>query len=536
MKRIVLLLAALALILQANAQESLQQSIGNEQRKLGMALYAAAAFYVDSTSISKLTEDAIVGMLSKLDPHSSYSDPEETRELNEPLQGNFDGVGIQFNILNDTVYIVQVISGGPSEKVGIQAGDRIILINDTLVTGIKIKNTDVQKRLRGPRGTIVKVGIQRRNSPGLIEYTITRGAIPVYSIDAAYMVDAQTGYIRLSRFAAQSAKEFRTAFEKLKSQGLRNLIFDLQSNGGGYMNIAADIANEFLDKNKLIVYSEGQHQPREASNSTAGGLFESGRLVVMVDEASASASEILAGAMQDWDRAVILGRRTFGKGVVQKPFFLPDGSMIRLTVARYYTPSGRSIQKPYENGNSDSYHRELIDRYNRGELMSADSIHFPDSLKYQTLNARRTVYGGGGIMPDMFIPIDTTAYSDYHRRLVAAGLVNRIAMTYVDANRDHLKQFHPDIASFKSFFSLPADLLDKLIAEAEAEKIPFDSAQYKRSLPLISLQVKALIARDLFEVSEYFQIINEANESYKAAVDLINDSRRYNGMLSPRGK
>ncbi|MDR2499395.1 MAG: S41 family peptidase [Tannerellaceae bacterium] len=536
MKQILLSLTALIAIFQANAQESLQQSIANEQRKLGMALYAAAAFYVDSTSVNKLSEDAIIGMLSKLDPHSSYSDPEETRELNEPLQGNFDGVGIQFNILNDTVYIVQVISGGPSEKVGIQAGDRIILINDTLVAGIKFKNTDVQKRLRGPRGTIVRVSIKRRNIPGLLEYTITRGAIPVYSIDASYMVDEQTGYIRLSRFAAQSANEFRSAFAKLKSQGLKKLILDLQNNGGGYMNIAVDIVNEFLSANKLIVYSEGNHQPRQDDHSTSGGLFETGPLVIMVDEASASASEILAGALQDWDRAVILGRRTFGKGVVQKPFVLPDGSMIRLTVSRYYTPSGRSIQKPYENGNNEQYRHELIDRYNRGELMSADSIHFPDSLKFQTLTAHRTVYGGGGIMPDVFIPVDTTLFSDYHRKLVANGLVNRLAMTYADANRDHLKLFHPDIASFKSFFNVPATLLDDLIAQAEADKIPLDSAQYNRSLPLITLQIKALIARDLFDISEYFEIINEANESYKAAVALINDEQRYHNMLAQRRK
>jgi carboxyl-terminal processing protease len=533
--RILLTLAAALALAQAGAQQR-TSTIGEEQRKLGMALYAASNFYVDSTNIAKLTEDAITGMLEKLDPHSSYSDPEETRELNEPLQGNFDGVGIQFNMLTDTVYVVQVISGGPSEKVGLQAGDRIILIDDSLVAGVKMKNTDIQKRLRGPKGTTVKVKVQRRNQPSLLEYTITRGAIPVYSLDASYMVDRQTGYIRLNRFAAQSVDEVRNAVDKLKNKGMKHLVLDLQSNGGGYMNIAIDLANEFLPQNRLIVYSEGHSQPRQTALSTPGGTFETGRLVVMVDEASASASEILAGAMQDWDRAVIVGRRTFGKGLVQKPFMLPDGSMIRLTIARYYTPSGRSIQKPYQNGNSADYHRDLIDRYNRGELMSADSIHFPDSLKYQTLTSRRTVYGGGGIMPDMFIPVDTSRYSDYHRRLVASGLINRIAMNYADANRDNLKTHYPDIASFKNLFAVPDNLLADMTGKAAEDNIPLNHDEYARSLPLITLQIKALIARDLFDVSEYFEIINNVNESYLAAVSLINNERDYSSMLKARSK
>jgi carboxyl-terminal processing protease len=349
-------------------------------------------------------EDAIVGMLEKLDPHSEYSNPEETKSLNEPLEGNFDGIGIQFNMLTDTLYIVQVISGGPSEKIGLRAGDRIILVNDTLIAGVKMKNTDIMKRLRGPKGTEVKVSVKRSHLAELLEFRIIRGKIPVHSMDAAYMADKTTGYIRLNRFSASSMEEIRGALEKLKKAGMSNLILDLQGNGGGYLYVANELADEFLGKDKLVVYTQGHRQPRENALSTERGTFESGRLVIMVDEYSASASEIVSGAVQDWDRGVILGRRTFGKGLVQKPIPLPDGSMIRLTIARYYTPSGRNIQKPYVGGDEKAYNRDLIDRYNRGELMSADSIHFPDSLKFNTLVSKRTVYGGGGIMPDVFIP------------------------------------------------------------------------------------------------------------------------------------
>ena len=404
MKRIFLPLLILSVFA---ASMSAQRGNNTDARKLQLALYAISNLYVDSTSETKLVEDAIVGMLEKLDPHSTYTDPEETKEMTEPLQGNFDGIGIQFNMLTDTLYVIQVIPGGPSEKVGLMAGDRIIMVDDTLIAGVKMKNTDVMKRLRGPKNTEVRVKVLRNKVPDLIEFKITRGKIPVYSLDAAYMADKATGYIKLNRFAASSADEFREALEKLKKQGMKNLILDLQGNGGGYLNIAIDLADEFLGKDKLIVYTEGNKQPREEAKSSARGGFEEGRLVVLVDETSASASEILSGAIQDWDRGVVVGRRTFGKGLVQKPIPMPDGSMIRLTVARYYTPTGRSIQKPYVNGNQEQYNHDLIDRYNRGELMSADSIHFPDSMKYNTLETKRIVYGGGGIMlyPGRHVPL-----------------------------------------------------------------------------------------------------------------------------------
>ncbi|MDH6306245.1 carboxyl-terminal processing protease [Parabacteroides sp. PF5-5] len=503
----------------------------SDARKLSMALYAVSTLYVDSTDTGKLVENAITGMLEKLDPHSNYLDPEETKEMTEPLQGNFDGIGIQFNMLTDTLYVIQVIAGGPSEKVGVMAGDRIIMVNDTLIAGVKMKNTDIMRRLRGPKGTEVRVKVLRQNEPQLVEFKITRGKIPVYSLDAAYMADKHTGYIKLNRFAASSTDEFKKAMVQLKKSGMKNLILDLQGNGGGYLNVAIDIVNEFLGRGKLIVYTEGAKQPREDAKATGGGGFEQGRLVVMVDESSASASEILSGAVQDWDRGVIVGRRTFGKGLVQKPIPLPDGSMIRLTVSRYYTPTGRGIQKPYENGKKEDYQHDLIDRYNRGELMSADSIHFPDSMKYNTLVTNRTVYGGGGIMPDIFIPIDTSRYTDYHRRLVATGLVNRISMNYLDQNRQELTSKYRNFKQYKDSFEITDDMMQTLLDMATEEKIEFKEEEYSKSKALIKLQVKALIARDLYEIAEYFQVMNDDNPSYQEALRIINDKEAYEKIL-----
>lgn len=521
-----LLLCTLCPVISVMAQKN-----NMDARKLQIALYAVNQLYVDPTDEGKLVEDAIRGMLDKLDPHSNYMDPEETKEMNEPLQGNFDGIGIQFNLLTDTVYVIQVIPGGPSEKVGLMAGDRIIQVNDTVIAGVKMKNTDIMKRLRGPKGTQVRVKVMRNNKPDLIEFTITRGKIPVYSLDASYMADEETGYIKLNRFAASSADEFKEALQILQLQGMKQLILDLQGNGGGYLNIAIELADEFLEKNRLIVYTEGNKQPRQEAQSSQRGTFEKGRLVVMVDESSASASEIVSGAIQDWDRGVIVGRRTFGKGLVQKPIPLPDGSMIRLTVSRYYTPTGRCIQRPYENGNNENYRHDIIDRYNRGELMSADSIHFPDSLKYSTLVNKRTVYGGGGIMPDIFIPIDTTRYSDYHRDLVANGLVNRIAMNYLDRNREQMNKSYGKFSLYKANFQVTDSLMQGLIEMATQEKITFNEQEYERSKEVIRLQIKALIARDLFDMGEYFQIINEDNPSFKEALRIINDPKAYNRAI-----
>ena len=507
------------------ASMSAQRGNNIDARKLQLALYAISNLYVDSTSETKLVEDAIVGMLEKLDPHSTYTDPEETKEMTEPLQGNFDGIGIQFNMLTDTLYVIQVIPGGPSEKVGLMAGDRIIMVDDTLIAGVKMKNTDVMKRLRGPKNTEVRVKVLRGGVPDLIEFKITRGKIPVYSLDAAYMADKATGYIKLNRFAASSADEFREALEKLKKQGMKNLILDLQGNGGGYLNIAIDLADEFLGKDKLIVYTEGNKQPREEAKSSARGGFEEGRLVVLVDETSASASEILSGAVQDWDRGVVVGRRTFGKGLVQKPIPMPDGSMIRLTVARYYTPTGRSIQKPYVNGNQEQYNHDLIDRYNRGELMSADSIHFPDSMKYNTLETKRIVYGGGGIMPDIFIPRDTSGVTSYFSNVVNSGMLNLYALEYSDRNYDKL-------ASFKTYQDLhkylqQQPLLSDFTNYAAAKGIKKRPHLINISGKLIEKQIQAYIVRNFFDEAGFYPIFQNDDITLKRAVKVLNEGKSF---------
>lgn len=527
MKRI----ALLSLWIAATCFSVVAQKPDMDARKLQMALYAVTNLYVDPTDEGKLVEDAIVGMLEKLDPHSTYTDPEETKEMTEPLEGNFDGIGIQFNVLTDTVYVIQVIPGGPSEKVGLVAGDRIVQVNDTVIAGVKMKTTDIMKRLRGPKGSEVRVKVKRNGESELLDFTIVRGKIPVHSIDAVYMADKSIGYIKLNRFAASSTQEFKDALKTLDKKGMKKLILDLQGNGGGYLNIAIELADEFLSRGKQIVYTQGYKQKRQDAISTTQGSFEEGELVILVDESSASASEILSGAVQDWDRGVIVGRRTFGKGLVQRPLPLPDGSMIRLTVARYYTPTGRCIQKPYEKGKGEDYAHDLIDRYNRGELMSADSIHFPDSMKYSTLANGRTVYGGGGIMPDVFIPIDTTRYSDYHRNIVAKGLVNRVAMNYLDRYREELGKTYKKPQVYKEKFVVTDEIMDELKKMAEEAKIPFKEEEYNRSLPLIQLQIKALIARDLYDMTEYFYIINDVNDSYQEALRILNDEERYHKIV-----
>lgn len=501
-------------------------------QKLRMAAYAIDRFYVDTINEEKLAEDAIVGMLKELDPHSTYLNPKEVKEMNEPLQGNFDGIGVQFNMLNDTLFIINTIAGGPSEKVGVMAGDRIIAVNDTTIAGVKMSNADIMKRLRGPKGTPVEITVLRRGEKSPILFRIIRDKIPIYSIDATYMADSKTGYIRVSRFGATTYDEFVEALEKLQKEGMQNLILDLEGNGGGYLNAAIDIANEFLNANELIVYTQGRSAPREEAISDTRGHLREGKLIVLVDESSASASEIVSGAIQDLDRGLIVGRRTFGKGLVQRPIPLPDGSMMRLTVARYYTPSGRSIQKPYQNG-SENYNMDLINRYNKGELSNADSIHFPDSLKYKTLYNGRTVFGGGGIMPDYFIPLDTTRFTDAHRDIVAKGVLNQYVINYFDQNQKTLKAKYKTFEAFNKGFEVTPEMIDELKKQAEKESIKLNLTQFIQSEPLIKLQIKALVARDLFTVSDYFRIMNTDSESYKKALELINDDQQYQKLLNP---
>jgi carboxyl-terminal processing protease len=532
MKRLFIGCVALMLMAVSVFAQNSSQNSKLDLAKLQRALYYINELYVDDVEQSKLVEDAIVGMLDKLDPHSTYTDVEETKELTEPLQGNFDGIGIQFNMLTDTLYVIQVISGGPSERAGLLPGDRIIMVNDTLISGVKMKTNDVMKRLRGPKNTQVKVSVLRGEN--MTDYTITRGKIPVYSIDAAYMLNKNVGYIKVNRFAGSTMDEFKKALANLKAKGMKNLILDLQGNGGGYLGAAVGMADEFLDANNLIVYTEGRKQPRDEARSTKSGDFKDGRLVVLVDEFSASASEIVSGAIQDLDRGLIIGRRTFGKGLVQKPIMLPDGSMIRLTVSRYYTPSGRSIQRPYVKGEGEQYGKDLIERYNKGELISADSIHFPDSMKYTTVNKQRIVYGGGGIMPDVFIPVDTARYTNYHRAIVASGIINRAVMNYVDVNRSQLKEKYPDFDAYKKDFNVPDQLMETLVGMASADSIKLDESQYEKSKKLIRLQLKALIARDIFDMNAYYEIINEDNSALKEALRIIDDKKLYDNELSNR--
>ena len=515
--RLLITWVCVCLALSLGAQNN--KLFNSPSRKLQLAEFAIANLYVDEVDEDELVEDAIISMLKELDPHSTYSDPEEVRKLNEPLQGNFDGIGIQFNMATDTLFVIQPVSGGPSEKVGILAGDRIIEVNDTVIAGVKMSTEDVMRRLRGKRGTKVNVKIQRRGVKELLPFTITRDKIPVYSLDASYMVNDHIGYIRINRFAATTGKEFVDALHRLQKAGMKDLILDLQGNGGGYLNAAIELADQFLGRKELIVYTEGRRNPRAEFDAKGDGDFLNGRLVVLVDEFSASASEIVTGAIQDWDRGVVVGRRTFGKGLVQRPVDLPDGSMIRLTVARYYTPSGRCIQKPYES--VEEYNRDLIDRYNRGEMLSADSIHFPDSLRYKTLRLGRTVYGGGGIMPDYFVPVDTAMYTDYYLALRDKGAIVQQNLKWVDAHRAEWLKRYKDFRHFDREFEITPAMLEELKALGKTLGAEYKEEEYQAALPLIKAQLKALIARDLWDMSEYFQIINRLSASMNKAVELL---------------
>ncbi|MCC8186583.1 MAG: S41 family peptidase [Bacteroides sp.] len=537
MKKILYILFALT-----TATLQAQTVNGPAARKLQMAEFAITNLYVDEVDEDRLVEAAIIEMLEKLDPHSTYSDAEEVKKMNEPLQGNFEGIGVQFQMVEDTLFIVQPVSNGPSEKVGILAGDRIIAVNDTTIAGVKMSQEEIMSRLRGPKGTQVELTIVRRGVGGPLRFTVKRDKIPIFSLDASYMIEPRIGYIRVNRFGATTAEEFSTAMKDLQKKGMKDLIIDLQGNGGGYLNAAIDMVNEFLQQKELIVYTEGRASKRSDFLAKGDGKFKNGRVIVLVDEYSASASEIVAGAIQDWDRGVIVGRRSFGKGLVQRPIDLPDGSMIRLTIARYYTPSGRSIQKPYESSalatdsiqneesNSLRYRRELLDRYNRGELIHADSIQFVDSLITYTLRSGRVVYGGGGIMPDVFVPIDTTLYTNYHRNLVAKGVILKITTQYIDHNRNQLLSTYKKFDTFDEKFEVDEQLLARMRELAGEEGIAFDEEQYQTSLPLIRTQLKALIARDLWDINEYFRVINTTNQSVIRALEIIR-SPEYEELL-----
>ena len=491
-------------------------------RKLQLAEMAIYNLYVDSVNQNKLVEDGIRGMIEKLDPHSSYSTAQETKAMNEPLQGSFEGIGVQFNVVQDTLLVIQPVSNGPSERVGILAGDRIVTVNDSAIAGVKMSKEEIMRRLRGPKGSKVRLGIVRRGIKGVLTFVVVRDKIPVKTLDAYYMIRPTIGYIRIGSFGLTTYKEFMEAVAILKQQGMNDLILDLEENGGGYLNAAVDIANEFLKRNDLIVYTLGRSVPKQEFRADGKGRLLAGKVVVLINEFTASAAEIVTGALQDQDRGEVVGRRSFGKGLVQRPIEFPDGSMIRLTIAHYYTPSGRCIQKPYTKGDARSYALDIENRFEHGELYSADSIHFADSLKYKTLRKQRLVYGGGGIMPDYFVPLDTTLYTPFYRQLAARSYIINANLKYVDAHRKALKQQYPDFVTFLARYDVPQSLLDDIRKTAEKDKVkPKDEAEWKKSLPQLRLQLKALVARDLWDMSQYFQVVNEANPIVQKAIALF---------------
>ena len=523
MKKIILFaLVALMAVSSASAQMRFRMGKNSPIEKLGRAEVAIANLYVDSVDEDKLVEDAIRGMLEKLDPHSSYTTAKETQSMNEPLNGSFDGIGVQFNMVDDTLLVIQPVVNGPSEKVGILAGDRIVAVNDTAIAGVKMSKDEIMKRLRGPKGTKVNLTIVRRGIKDKLTFTVKRDKIPVTTMDAAYMIRPGIGYIRLGSFGMTSPKEVGDAIDSLKRKGMKDLIFDLEDNGGGYLQSAAAIANDFLQKGDLIVYTQGRSVPRQEFKAEGSGRMRSGRIVVLTNEFTASAAEIVSGAIQDQDRGWVVGRRTYGKGLVQRPLTFEDGSEIRLTIAHYYTPSGRCIQKPYIKGDRLDYALDLDKRYKHGEFTNQDSIHLSDSLKYYTLRKQRVVYGGGGIMPDYFVPLDTTKYTKMHRELAAKSIVINHSLKFIDAHRKELKSQYKDFAKFYAHYEVPSSLIDEIIKDGENEKIkPKDEAELAQTKKYLAIQLKALVARDIWDMSQYFQVWNETNEIVQRAVKLL---------------
>lgn len=490
--------------------------------KFNTLLYYIERMYVDSVNSEELVEHAIVHMLEELDPHSVYISKEELAAANEPLQGNFEGIGVQFNILKDTIFVVATIAGGPSEKLGIMAGDKIINVDGKPVAGIGINNQDVMGLLKGPKGTTVKVEIKRGGVKRLLDFDIIRDKIPIYSVDASYMIDDQIGYVKVNRFAKTTMVELREALVNLKSQGMNSLVLDLQGNGGGLLSTAIEMADEFLSDNRLLVYTEGRSFPKDETYSRRQGLFEKGRLVVLIDEGSASASEIVSGAIQDWDRGLIVGRRSFGKGLVQRPVELPDGSAVRLTVQKYYTPSGRCIQKPYDDG-IEAYQKEKYERFETGELLSLEKLDLPDSLKFTTNIQKRTVYGGGGILPDIFVPIDTTYSSEYFNDMLRKGAMNQYALTWVDQNRDMLSSKYKSSDEFVKNFEVSRDITDGLVKYVEKEGIPFVKEDWDRSFEAVSIRMKALIGRNLYDYNVFYEVVNKLSPAYMKAINVLHD-------------
>lgn len=531
MKKILIaIIGAVLLGLTAEAFNNERPEMSPDQ-KLRLAAAVIENYYVEEVDADTLVEEAIIAMLKTLDPHSAYSSPSETEELNQPLEGKFSGIGIQFNMLEDTLYVIQTTQGGPSEKVGIRPGDRIISANDTVIAGKKMTNSQIIKILRGPKGSVVNLKVKRGDEPELIDFEIVRDDIPLYSVDASYLIDDQTGFISVTRFAESTAREVREAADSLIQRGMKHLILDLQSNGGGYLGSAVDLASEFLQKGDPVVFTKGLRTPQTYFNVEENGALPIDRLVIMVDQYSASAAEILSGAIQENDRGVVVGRRTFGKGLVQRPFPFPDGSMIRLTTSRYYTPSGRCIQKPYEKGKGEEYQLDLLNRYKSGELWHPDSIKLDKSDVYYTLKNHRPVYGGGGIMPDVFVPADTSRYSNYYRDLNAKGVIIKYVLNYIEQNRAILLTQYPNEEVFAKNFEPSQEFVDGLIKLGEENGVEYNAEQWERSKELIEAILKGLMTRDLYENGIYVRSTNPLNPDFQEAYRLINDPERYYKIL-----
>jgi len=557
----------LGMVMLAGGGELKAQDVQSNTMKYNRLLRLIESYYVDSTKVDDLTEKAIVEVLRNLDPHSVYISKAEVEKTQEPLTGNFEGVGISFNVFRDTLLVVTTMPGGPSEKVGLRAGDRIVQVDAKKIAGIGLKNTDVYDLLRGKKGTKVEMKVNRKGEANLLDFTVIRDKIPINSLDASYMINDNIGYIKLNKFSATTTTEFTDAIKSLKaSSKINSLILDLRGNGGGYLTAAIELADQFLPSYKLIVYTQGLHAEKKEYESTPQGELEQGKLVVLIDEGSASASEIVAGAIQDWDRGVLIGRRSFGKGLVQQPFPLTDGSMIRLTTAHYYTPSGRCIQKPYTEG-IDAYQKDYMHRIEKGELFSKDSVVQNKSLKFATKVSKRVVYGGGGIMPDIFIPMDTSKYYAYYNNLLRKNVVYTGVLDIMDKNRDSFKQKYTDFKVYNTKFEVTDEMIEKIMeagdkegvnkitAEAidpvkvkgekkpgldkkeivnkdEKEVVKRDEKSVEFARPLLKRQIKALIARDLFAVSNYFQIMNVEDETINKAVEVITQKGAYEKILS----
>jgi len=564
------------------AQRGMDDPYTLHTQKINRLLQSIRYFYVDTVDFDKIIEKGTVEVLKELDPHSTYIPKREVTRTNEPLQGNFEGIGVAFQLIKDTIVVVQPIKGGPSEQVGIIAGDKIVQIDDSLATGKIATNAWVFSKLRGKKGTKVVLKIKRGNSPDLLTFTITRDKIPIHSIEAYFMIDKETAYLKLERFSQTTLNEFIKAMTELKVAGMKNLIFDLRGNTGGFLNTAVDLADEFLPKDKLVVYTQNnQNKNRQTYSTSKNGIFETGKLVILIDEQSASASEIVSGAVQDWDRGIIVGRRSFGKGLVQTMYTLPDSSMFRLTTSRYYIPSGRCIQKPYEG--VEDYNRDLIKRYNSGELTCADSVHFPDSLKYYTVG-KRVVYGGGGIMPDIFIPMDTAKVSDYYWKLYRSNMFNQFVLSYMENKKNDLLKNYPTFDDFNENFKVNEKLLNEFYDFARAENVidsfSFDFKFYLNGFiaankdtlnkifvsyqdlnengdnfqlmlmkyinedivkrekinqsfdteAYIQRQLKTLIARSLYDPNKSTKIWLAMDETYKRALEIINDNNLFEKM------